>query len=109
MPEHEGGPIARLAELEVDPARLDAYRRLLREEVEASVAVEPGVLALHAVALPGRPASIRLLEVYASAAAYEAHLRSPHFLRYKAATEGMVLSLTLLEADPVALRSKAVG
>ena len=98
--------LVRLAELEVDPLRLDDYLACLREEIEASVAGEPGVLALQAVALRDRPGAIRLLEVYADQEAYEAHLRSPHFLAYKAATEGLVRSLRLIEAAPVLLRAK---
>ena len=40
----------RLAELEIDPARLDAYKAAVKEEMETSVRVEPGVLAIYAVA-----------------------------------------------------------
>jgi quinol monooxygenase YgiN len=98
--------LVRLAEIEVDPARLDAYRAALAEEIEASVAREPGVLALQAVALAHAPHVLRLLEVYADRAAYEAHLRAPHFLAYKAAVEGMVTSLRLLDAEPVLMRQK---
>lgn len=73
-------PLVRMAELEIDPAQLDAYRALLAEEIEASVAIEPGVLALNAVAVRNDPARFTILEIYADEAAYEAHLRSPHFL-----------------------------
>ena len=97
----------RLAELEIDPASLDAYRRYLTEEIEASVRLEPGVLMLHAVSLADAPASIRLLEVYRSREDYEAHIRTPHFLRYKTGTAAMVLSLRLLDADPILLAGKA--
>ena len=99
-------PIVRLAELQVDPAQLDAYLALLREEIEASVRLEPGVLTLNAVALKDAPDHIRLMEVYANQAAYEAHLKSPHFNKYKAATATMVRSLTLHETTPIALRAK---
>ena len=99
-------PIVRIAELEIDPAHLDRYRELLAEEIEASVANEPGVLFLHAVAIGGSPHLIRILEGYANQAAYEAHLETPHFLKYKMKTSGMVVSLQLLPVDPVALRSK---
>jgi hypothetical protein len=44
------GKIVRIAELEIDPEQLEAYRALLAEEIEASVDREPGVLMLHAVA-----------------------------------------------------------
>ncbi|MFK0385294.1 putative quinol monooxygenase [Agrobacterium sp. NPDC090273] len=99
-------PVVRMAEIEIDPLHIDAYRSLLAEEIEASVSREDGVLALNAVALKGSPGKIRILEVYASQAAYEAHLRTPHFLKYKDAVAGMVTSLTLVEVDPVIMRSK---
>lgn len=99
-------PIVRLAELQIVPAQLDAYLALLREEIEASVRLEPGVLTLNAVALKDSPDNIRLMEIYADQAAYEAHLKSPHFAKYKTATAAMVRSLTLHETTPIALRSK---
>jgi quinol monooxygenase YgiN len=100
------GKIVRIAELEVDPEQLGAYRALLAEEIEASVATEPGVLMLHAVAEKERPEQIRILEVYASREAYEAHLLTPHFLKYKTGTAGMVKSLRLVDVDPVMMRGK---
>ena len=98
--------IVRIAELEIDPNQLDAYRRLLAEEIEASVEKEPGVLMLHAVAEKDGPERIRILEVYASRQDYEAHLQTPHFLKYKTGTSGMVRSLRLVDVDPVMMRSK---
>ncbi len=71
--------------------------------------LKPGVLMLHSVALAESPTSIRLLEVYASRSAYEAHIRSPHFVKYKTATETMVTSLRLVEATPILLCAKSRG
>ncbi|MGV4793022.1 antibiotic biosynthesis monooxygenase [Rhizobium sp. F40D2] len=99
-------PVVRMAELEIDPDMLDAYRALLTEEIEASVSLEAGVLSLSAVSLRDAPNRIRILEVYADQDAYEAHLRTPHFLKYKAETVGMVTSLMLLDVDPIAMRAK---
>jgi quinol monooxygenase YgiN len=101
-----GGKIVRIAELEIDRGQLDAYRALLAEEIEASVDNEPGVLMLHAVAERERPEQIRILEVYADREAYEAHLRTSHFLKYKDGTAGMVRSLRLVDVDPVMMRGK---
>lgn len=98
--------VVRMADIEIDPAHLDAYRRLLAEEIEASVGAEEGVISLNAVAIRDCPEKIRILEIYASRAAYEAHLQTPHFLKYKTRTAGMVTSLTLIDVDPVMLRSK---
>jgi quinol monooxygenase YgiN len=100
------GKMVRIAELEIDPEQLDAYRTLLAEEIAASVEKEPGVLMLHAVAERERPEQIRILEVYADREAYEAHLKTPHFLKYKEGTAGMVKALRLVDVDPVMMRGK---
>jgi quinol monooxygenase YgiN len=102
-------PMVRIAEIEVDPDELAAYKSILAEEQEASVRLEPGVLMLHSVAIAAQPAQIRLLEVYADRAAYEAHIRSPHFLKYKTSTEQMVRSLKLIETTPILLCAKSAA
>ena len=96
----------RLAELEIDAAQLDSYKAFLREEIETSIRVEPGVLTLYTVSIQGQPVQIRIFEMYADRAAYEAHLKTPHFLKYKTGTQDMVKSLRLLETDPVILGAK---
>ena len=98
--------VVRLAELEIDPSQLESYKAFLREEIEASIRIEPGVLNLYAVAVKGQPTQIRIFEAYASQAAYEAHIRTPHFLKYKTGTQGMVTSLKLLETETVLLGAK---
>lgn len=101
-----GKPVVRMAELEIDPGTIEAYRALLTEEIEASIALEDGVLSLNAVSIRDHPNKIRILEVYADREAYEAHLQTPHFLKYKIETAGMVTALTLVDVDPIAMRSK---
>lgn len=98
--------IVRMAELDIEPGQLSAYKAMLTEEIETSVRVEPGVLSLNAVSIKGSPTQIRILEVYADQTAYEAHLKTAHFLKYKTGTAGMIRSLRLLETDPILLRSK---
>lgn len=44
--------------------------------------------------------------MYADQAAYDAHLNSPHFRKYKTGVADMVRSLRLLETTPIRLRSK---
>lgn len=100
------GRVVRLAELEIDAAQLDRYKSALREEIEASIRLEPGVLTLYSVSIKDHPTQIRLFEMYSSQAAYEAHLQTSHFKKYKSETAGMVKSLTLLETDPILLGSK---
>lgn len=99
--------VVRIAELEIDPDHLTAYKEALKEETEASIRVEPGVLALYAVSLKDHPNQIRLFESYSSQSAYAAHLQSAHFLKYKSETKTMVKSLTLIETDPILLGAKS--
>jgi quinol monooxygenase YgiN len=97
----------RIAELEVDPGQLEAYKLALKEEIETSIRVEPGVLTLYAVSLKEHPEQIRLFETYRDAAAYESHLQSPHFKTYKGRTRQMVKVLRLVETEPILLGSKS--
>ena len=100
-------PLVRLAELEIDPAQSESYKGALKEEIETSIRVEPGVLTLYAVAEKENPAHIRIFEMYADENAYQAHLESPHFKTYKATTKDMVEALKLVETTPVMLGAKA--
>jgi quinol monooxygenase YgiN len=98
--------IVRIAELEIYPDHLDAYKAALTEEIAASIRTEPEVLTLYAVSVKGHPEQIRLFEIYRDAASYQAHLQSPHFKKYKEQTQQMVKSLTLLDTDPIMLGSQ---
>ena len=99
--------LVRIAELEIDPAQLQAYRAALQEEIAASIRMEPGVLDLYAVAVNDPPTQVRIFETYADQAAYEAHLQTSHFKKYTSETQGMVKSLKLIETDPILLGAKA--
>ena len=96
-------PLVRIAELEIDPGQLPVYKDALKEEITASMRVEPGVLKLYAVSVKDQPSQIRILEEYRDQAAYESHLQTPHFKKYKAETQGMVKSLKLIETEPILL------
>lgn len=68
-----------LAEIQIDPAKLDSYKAALTEEIEISVRLEPGVLGLYTMSEKDNPAHITVLEVYADEEAYNAHLQSAQF------------------------------
>ena len=93
--------MVRLAKLVIDSAQLESYKAALREEIEASVRLEPGVLTLYAVAEKDNPTHITILEIYADSDAYKAHIQTPHFIKYKTATKEMVKSLELIETTPL--------
>jgi 4-carboxymuconolactone decarboxylase len=93
--------MVRLAHLVIDAAHLEKYNAFLKEEIEMSLKVEPGVLTLYAVAEKDNPTRITILEIYANAGAYRKHIQTPHFLKYKNGTKDMVKSLELVETIPL--------
>lgn len=99
-------PVVRIAELEIDPEQLEAYKAVVKEEMDTSVRVEPGVLAIYCVAEKDNPARLRFFEIYADEDAYRAHVESPHFKRYVITTQPMIKSRKLIETVPVQLSAK---
>lgn len=97
----ENKQLVRLAKLVIDPDQLHNYMAILKEEIEASVKLEPGVLTLYAVSEKDNPTHITILEIYADSTAYQSHLQTPHFLKYKTGSQGMVKSLELVNATPL--------
>jgi quinol monooxygenase YgiN len=96
----------RIAKIEVYPAYLNEYKAALAEHAKTAVQVEPGVLALQAVYDKVNPTMVTVFEVYASEEAYQAHLKAPHFLKYKNGTLKMVKSLELIEVAPITIDIK---
>ena len=93
--------IVRLSRIVVDPARLEEYKVFLKEEIEASMEKEPGVLTLYAAFEKEKPNHLTILEMYADTAAYQFHIQTPHFLKYKNGTLDMVMELELIDTDPL--------
>lgn len=102
----QNGVVVRIAELEVDPTQLDSYTLAVKEEIEAAIRLEPGVLAIYSVAEKENPARLRFFEIYASEEAYRSHLASPHFQKYATITKDMIKAKKLIETIPVQLSSK---
>src|SRR5580765_441092 len=93
--------MVRLAKLVIDSIQLEKYKASLKEEIEASVRLEPGVLTLYAVVEKNNPTHITILEIYADTVSYKAHLQTSHFIKYKNGTKDMVKSLELVETIPL--------
>ena len=98
-----GGRMVRLAEIEVEPAMLEEYLEYAAEVGRTSMAVEPGVIALFSMQDKADPCKVYILEVYADADAYQAHLQTAHFKKYKEGTAAMVKSLRLIDTDPLVM------
>ena len=99
--------IVRVSEIQIHPSRLAEYNAILKEEAEASVRLEPGVIAIFPMAQKENPTEVRILEIYASREAYESHLKTPHFQKYKTTTLEMVKSLKLVDMDPLDAQTMA--
>lgn len=93
--------LVRLSKIEVDPSRLAEYNAYLKEEIEASMRLESGVLTLYATAEKENPNKITILEIYADEEAYRKHIQTPHFQKYKQGTLDMVKSLELVDSTPL--------
>jgi len=91
------GMMVRISEIEVEAKYLEQYKAILKDEAEASVRLEPGVIAIFPMSQREKDTEFRILEMYASRAAYEAHLKTPHFQKYKSGTLHMVKSLKLVD------------
>lgn len=93
--------IVRLSKIEVYPQHLDEYMKYATEVGEVSLRTEPGVLTMYAVGEKENPCKITILETYASREAYEKHIASEHFQKYKQGTLHMVKSLVLSDQTPL--------
>lgn len=97
----EADGIVRLSKIEVYPEHLEEYMKYATEVGEVSLRTEPGVLTMYAVSEKDNPCRVTILETYANREAYEKHIASPHFRKYKEGTLHMVKSLTLSDQTPV--------
>lgn len=93
--------IVRLSKIEVYPQYLDEYMKYATEVGEVSLRTEPGVLTMYAVSEKENPCKVTILETYASREAYEKHIASEHFQKYKQGTLHMVKSLVLSDQTPL--------
>jgi quinol monooxygenase YgiN len=96
----------RIAKIVIDTAQLESYKAALKEHAEAAVSKEPGVLTLYAVYDKDNPTHVTVFEIYASVDAYNSHIQTPHFIKYKTAVKDMVKSLVLTDVVPIALETK---
>ena len=93
--------IVRIAEIEVYPQYLKEYLAFANEVDRLSVEREPGVICLYPMQSAEDSCQIRILEIYASEEAYQQHLKTDHFQKYKQGTLHMVKDLKLPTMKPL--------
>lgn len=93
--------IVRIAEIEVYPQYLEEYLAFANEVDRLSIEREPGVICLYPMQSAEDSCQIRILEIYASEEAYQQHLKTDHFQKYKQGTLHMVKDLKLPTMKPL--------
>ena len=85
-----------LVDFAVVPEARDAFRRLVLENAAASLRDEPGCRQFDVLEPEGEGGGrIVLYEIYDDAAAFDAHLATPHYAKFAAETEPMVSRKTV--------------
>ena len=102
----EGTTYMRIAKITVDSTRLGEFQAALKEQMQSALSIEKGVLAYSAVQERKNPSNITILETYASTEAYQVHIQTEHFKKYKTAVVDMVKQLELIDVVPIAIQSK---
>ncbi len=93
--------IVRIAEIEVYPQYLTEYLEIANEVDRLSIEREPCVICLYPMQSAEDSTKIRILEIYASEEAYQQHLKTDHFQKYKQGTLHMVKDLKLPTMKPL--------
>ncbi|WP_454880281.1 putative quinol monooxygenase [Sphingobacterium detergens] len=99
--------MVRISEIEIHPEHLEKYKEILKIEAEASVRLEVGVIAIFPMFQKDKPTQVRILEMYKDQQAYQSHLKTEHFQKYKTGTLHMVKSLNLVDMEALDMETAA--
>lgn len=92
-----------LLKTRLKPGSFDAFMDAMGVNAVASVRDEPGCLTFDVLRDRSDADLLWLYEVYADEAAFEAHMRTPHFLASRPLVEPLIESQEVIEADLLAL------
>lgn len=101
LTKNEDERFIRLVKIEIDPSSLEEYVAILREQMETAAQIEEGVLEYTVVNEKDNPHLFTLIEIYKDYNAYQDHIKTSHFLKYKTSTQKMVQSLELIDVNMV--------
>lgn len=80
-----------IVEFRLKPGTFESFRRLIAENARASVRDEPGCRRFDVV-VPERSSDLVVLyEIYDDRAAFEVHLKTPHFAAFDKASRDLVV------------------
>lgn len=93
--------IVRMSMISVDPQYIEEYKAYVSEVGRDSMEKEPGVRVLYSMQQERDPTKFMILEIYASDEAYQHHIKTDHFQKYKQGTLHMVKELDLVDSIPL--------
>lgn len=79
------------------PGAMAAFRKLIDRNARDSCADEPGCRRFDVLAPTEASNKIFLYEIYDDRAAFDAHLKSPHFAAFNRESEALVISKTVAQ------------
>jgi (4S)-4-hydroxy-5-phosphonooxypentane-2,3-dione isomerase len=79
-----------VVEFRIQPAHVQAFQQAIVDNARLSLETEAGCHQFDVCRDPADPALFFLYELYDDEAAFQAHLRTPHFLQMDTATAGWV-------------------
>ena len=102
-------PLVHWAVLESEDGKMSEMQRFAVENVAPEVRNEPGTFALHGGVDSENPNRLYLLEIYQDEAAYERHVGSAPFAKYRALRAPILKELVITPVEPIALEQKTSG
>jgi quinol monooxygenase YgiN len=94
-------------DFQIKPGQMAAFRRLIDANAKASVRHEKGCSRFDVCADRKDPNRILLYEIYDDRAAFDVHLKTPHFAIFNEASAPLVADKTVSEYDLVCEGSAA--
>lgn len=79
-------PIYNIFELGIADGETAAYDQIGAENIHTSLTNEPGTLAMYSVKNPENPQLAYMIEIYADEAAYQTHIQSPQYQKFREAS-----------------------
>jgi quinol monooxygenase YgiN len=101
-----GGVYINAVDLVIIPSDLPKFMEAIKENA-ANAVKEPGCREFNVNVLANNPNHIFLYEVYDNEDALKAHLQTPHYKKFQAAVQGMVVDRNVRPLSVIAMNAKA--
>jgi quinol monooxygenase YgiN len=92
MTSDKGDAFVIVAEFEVHPDKMDRFLELVREDARLSVQNEPGCSQFDVTVQEDAPNRVLLYEFYDDAAAFDAHMQTPHLKAFIGQIDDLLLN-----------------